>query len=64
MPQRRVGAWLVGAKGGVATTMMTGLAALQRRSLDPVGLITATAAFSDLDLVDFPEIIVGGHDIR
>ena len=64
MPQRRVGAWLVGAKGGVATTMMTGLAALQRRSLDPVGLITSTAAFSGLDLVDFSGIVVGGHDIR
>ena len=64
MPSRRVGAWLIGAKGGVATTMMTGLAALARRRLDPVGLVTSTAPFADLDLVDFPEIVVGGHDIR
>ena len=26
MGSRRVGAWLIGAKGGVATTMLTGLA--------------------------------------
>ena len=64
MPSRRIGAWLIGAKGGVATTMMTGLAALQRRSIDPVGLVTATEPFRGLDLVDFPEIVVGGHDIR
>jgi len=64
MPSRRVGAWLIGAKGGVATTMMTGLAALARRAIDPVGLVTATPSFAGLDLVDFPEIVIGGHDIR
>ncbi|MFM8414604.1 MAG: inositol-3-phosphate synthase [Planctomycetota bacterium] len=64
MPSRRVGAWLIGAKGGVATTMMTGLAALARRRLEPIGLVTATAPFASLDLVDFPDIVVGGHDIR
>ncbi|MBM4020682.1 MAG: myo-inositol-1-phosphate synthase [Planctomycetes bacterium] len=64
MPSRRVGAWLIGAKGGVATTMITGLAALARRALDPVGLVTATEPFAGLSLVDFPDIVVGGHDIR
>ena len=64
MPSRRVGVWLIGAKGGVATTMMTGLAALQRGALQPVGLFTATPACAGLDLVDFPDLVVGGHDIR
>ncbi len=64
MPKRRIGAWLIGAKGGVATTMMTGLAALQRRAIDPIGLLTATDPFRGLDLVDFPELVIGGHDIR
>jgi len=64
MPSRRVGAWLIGAKGGVATTMITGLAALSRRALEPVGLVTSTDPFAGLDLVDFPDIVVGGHDIR
>jgi len=64
MATRRVGAWLIGAKGGVATTMLTGLVALARRSLEPIGLVTATVPFAPLELVDFADIIVGGHDIR
>ena len=60
----RLGVWLIGAKGGVATTVMTGLAALQRGAIDPVGLITATEPFAHLGLVGFSDIVVGGHDIR
>ena len=60
----RLGVWLIGAKGGVATTMMTGLAALQRKAIDPVGLVTAREPFTRLGLVDFSDIVVGGHDIR
>jgi myo-inositol-1-phosphate synthase len=56
--------WLIGAKGGVATTMMTGLAALRRRAIAPVGLVTAREPFARLDLVDPAEFVVGGHDIR
>jgi hypothetical protein len=61
---RRIGLWLVGAKGGVATTLLVGLAALQRRAIEPIGLLTELEPFSSLDLVDFPDIVVGGHDIR
>lgn len=64
LPPSRLGLWLIGAKGGVATTVMTGLAALQRRAIEPIGLVTATEPFSRLGLVGFPDIIVGGHDIR
>ncbi len=64
MPQDRVGVWLVGAKGGVATTMMTGLAALARGAIDPVGLVTALDPFPSLGLVGFGDLVVGGHDIR
>ncbi len=64
MPSRRVGAWLIGAKGGVATTMITGLAGLAARRIEPIGLVTETPPFAPLDLVDFPGIVVGGHDIR
>ena len=60
----RLGIWLIGAKGGVATTVMTGLAALQRGAIDPVGLITATEPFAGLGLVEFSDLVVGGHDIR
>ncbi|NBV46750.1 MAG: myo-inositol-1-phosphate synthase [Planctomycetia bacterium] len=64
MPRQRMGLWLVGAKGGVATTVITGLAALSRGTVPPVGLVTALDPFASLGLVDFPDIVVGGHDIR
>jgi myo-inositol-1-phosphate synthase len=64
MATRRVGVWLVGAKGGVATTMMTGLAALRRGAIDPVGLVTETDPFNRLGLAAFGDLVVGGHDIR
>jgi myo-inositol-1-phosphate synthase len=60
----RIGLWLIGAKGGVATTLMTGLAALRRGAIDPVGVVTALDPFTRLSLVDFQDIVVGGHDIR
>ena len=56
--------WLIGAKGGVATTAMTGLAALARQTVEPIGLVTALDPFTQLDLVGFDQIVVGGHDIR
>jgi myo-inositol-1-phosphate synthase len=61
---RRIGAWLVGAKGGVATTVMTGLASIARGAVDPVGLLTALEPYASLDLVPPEGIVVGGHDIR
>jgi myo-inositol-1-phosphate synthase len=64
MATRRVGVWLVGAKGGVATTLMTGLAALRAGAIDPVGLVTETGPFTQLGLARFDELVVGGHDIR
>jgi len=64
MAARRVGVWLIGAKGGVATTMMTGLAALRRGAIEPVGLLTETEPFARLGLVGFDDVVVGGHDIR
>lgn len=64
MPKPRLGVWLIGAKGGVATTMLTGLAALQQNKTPPVGLVTEVEPFSQLGLVAFDEIVVGGHDIR
>ena len=63
-PHRRIGLWLVGVKGGVATTLLVGLAALRRQAIEPIGLLTELEPFRSLDLVDFSAIVVGGHDIR
>lgn len=64
MAQKQIGLWLIGAKGGVATTVMTGLAALARGLVEPIGLITETKDFHSLNLIDWNDIVVGGHDIR
>jgi myo-inositol-1-phosphate synthase len=64
MTPGRIGMWLVGAKGGVASTAITGLANLVRGAIEPIGLVTALSPFDRLDLVRFEDIVVGGHDIR
>ena len=64
MPVNRIGLWLIGAKGGIATTLMTGLASLRHAAVEPVGLVTETPPFNGLSLVGFDDIVVGGHDIR
>src|SRR5450755_1481803 len=64
MTQRRVGLWLVGAFGGVGTTIALGLSALTRGLIDRTGLVTALPAFAGLDLDEPASFIVGGHDIR
>lgn len=64
MSQRRVGIWLIGAFGGVGTTVAVGLSALRRGLAEPIGLTTALPLFSNLDLDDVSAFEVGGHDIR
>ena len=64
MATGRIGLWLIGAKGGVATTVMTGLAAMNRGLVEPIGLITETSAFHPLNLALCRDIVIGGHDIR
>ncbi len=64
MQKRRVGIWLVGARGGVATTVSVGLAALLRGEMGTTGLVTSATDFESVDLLDWDEIIIGGCDIR
>jgi len=62
--QPRIGIWLIGAKGGVAATALVGLAALRRGLVDPTGLVTALSPFCRLELADWDQFVVGGHEIR
>ncbi|OYW11034.1 MAG: myo-inositol-1-phosphate synthase [Planctomycetales bacterium 12-60-4] len=64
MTGRRIGVWLVGAWGGVATTVVVGLTALKHQLTETVGLVTALPPFAGLDLVQWDEIVIGGHEIR
>ena len=60
----RVGLWLIGARGGVATVASIGLLSLQQKRVNESGLVTALPLFAEADLVDWSQIVIGGHEIR
>ena len=64
MARRRIGIWLIGAKGGVAATSIIGLTALQKGLTGKQGLVTQLPQFAGLDLAPWKDFVVGGHDIR
>src|SRR5271155_4948517 len=64
MTRHRVGLWLIGAFGGVGTTITLGLAAMARGLADRSGLVTELPLFEGLSLPGPSDFIVGGHDIR
>ncbi len=64
MGERRVGVWLIGALGSIATTVMVGALLLQKGKTAPVGMITTTEPFRELDLLPMEAITFGGCDIR
>ena len=60
----KVGIWLVGARGGVATTAIVGLLALQKKLTANHGLVSELPQFSETGLADWSQFVVGGCDIR
>jgi len=64
MSDSQVGVWLIGAKGGVASTAILGLIALKRGLIESTGLTSQLPQFGKLGLVDWNRLVVGGHDIR
>src|ERR1700726_272272 len=64
MSTRRVGLWLIGACGGVGSTVALGLEALRRGLVGPTSVTTTLPHFQGLDLDGFDSFVVGGHDIR
>ncbi len=64
MAERRVGLWLIGACGGVASTAALGLAALARGLTPTTGMVTALPQFAGNDFDEGSTFVVGGHDIR
>jgi myo-inositol-1-phosphate synthase len=61
---KRIGVWLIGAKGGVATTAIVGLLALQKGLAPATGLVSLLPQFAGLDMPDWGDLVVGGHEIR
>ena len=58
----RVGVWLIGARGSVATTVVAGCAAVTAGLHPPTGMVTETPAFADCGLPALPSLVFGGHD--
>ena len=50
MAKARIGLWLIGAKGGVATTATIGLIALKKSWIGSTGLVSQLPQFEHLDL--------------
>jgi myo-inositol-1-phosphate synthase len=64
MSQRRIGLWLIGARGGVAATATLGLVALKTQRIGTCGLVSALDEFGSLDFAPWEAFVVGGHEIR
>ncbi|MFF3328040.1 inositol-3-phosphate synthase [Streptomyces sp. NPDC002888] len=58
----RVGVWLIGARGSVATTVVAGCAAVTAGLHPPTGLVTETPAFAESGLPALSSLVFGGHD--
>lgn len=62
--QGKVGVWLIGVNGGLATTIIFGATAIARNLVPAIGMITERDEFQQLGLLNISEIVFGGHDIR
>ena len=60
----RIGVWLIGARGGLATTLVTGTRMIVRDLVTSAGLLTSTPLFSGLGLPPLAQMVFGGHEIR
>lgn len=64
MTNPKIGIWLIGAKGGVASTAIVGLAALKKGLIPTSGLVSQLAQFQQLGFADWKQFVVAGHEIR
>jgi len=64
MTQQRIGIWIIGAWGGVATTAAVGLSALKQGLTGTSGLVSENPYFEKLNLKSWDQFVVGGHEIR
>ncbi|WP_222708979.1 inositol-3-phosphate synthase [Nonomuraea sp. C10] len=58
----KLGVWLIGARGSVATTAIVGAAAIRAGAASPRGCVSESAGFPG-QLVPLTDLVFGGHDI-
>ena len=61
---RKLGVWIVGACGGVATCAVAGAEAVRTGAVGSSGLVSELPEFKELGLVGFDSLVFGGHEIR
>jgi myo-inositol-1-phosphate synthase len=64
MARRKLGLWLIGARGGVAASVAVGLSALKAGLTKHHGLVSALPKFARLDFARWADFTIGGHEIR
>ncbi|MBI4712699.1 MAG: inositol-3-phosphate synthase [Planctomycetes bacterium] len=74
MTDNKTGVWLIGAYGSVATTALIGARSLAKGLIKPTGLITELPEITRLlrrpagtprnDILEFDNLVFGGHEIR
>ena len=64
IPLRPLGVWLFGARGGLATTVVTGARAMARGLSGSQGLLTETDLCRGLELAPVAKLVFGGHEVR
>ena len=64
MAKLKIGVWLIGARGGVASTTLVGLCALKKGLAGEAGLVSQLPEFRQLGLADWGDFVAGGHEIR
>jgi myo-inositol-1-phosphate synthase len=60
----RTGVWLIGARGGLATTLLAGVKLIARGLVSAGGLLTETEAVKGVTFPKLSDLVFGGHDIR
>ncbi|MGW0193341.1 inositol-3-phosphate synthase, partial [Nonomuraea sp. NPDC003201] len=58
----KLGVWLIGARGSVATTAIVGAAAIRAGAATPQGCVSESPGFPG-SLVPLTDLAFGGHDI-
>ena len=60
---RRLGVWLIGARGAISTCLAYGLAGIREGLLEPIGIVTEKDPFDRLRLAPLDALVLGGHDV-
>jgi myo-inositol-1-phosphate synthase len=60
----RLGVWIFGARGGLATTLIVGARAIARGRVPNQGLLTETPTFAEVPLQAIDGLVFGGHEVR